>query len=236
MWSGPRNISTALMRSWGNRPDTWVCDEPLYAHYLLSTGIRHPGREETLRAHESDWRRVVAGLVGPVPGERAIYYQKHMAHHLLGHIERGWLKLLAHCFLIRRPREMLASLIKRYPEACVTDTGLPQQVELFRQIRRWSNRVPPVVDSRDLLCDPRGMLRALCAAVGVDFDTRMLSWPPGPRETDGAWAPYWYGAVNATTTFVPYRAKDCAVPAGYEAMLSECETYYEELSVHRLSP
>src|SRR5947209_4606497 len=150
MWSGPRNISTALMRSWGQRPDTAVVDEPLYAHYLRCTGLDHPGADEVIACHEPDWRKAVEALVGDVPGGKAIYYQKHMAHHLLPQIERDWFGAVTHAFLIRNPREMLASLARILPEPTAEATGLPQQVEIFEWVRTRTGRTPPVVDARDV--------------------------------------------------------------------------------------
>ena len=234
MWSGPRNISTAMMRSWGNRPDTAVCDEPLYAHYLAETGAPHPGAAEVIRHHETDWRRVAAGLTGPVPGGRRVFYQKHMAHHLLAHIGRDWLEHLTHAFLIRDPAEMLTSLIHRLPGPALADTGLPQQVEIFEMVRERSGRTPPVIDSRDLLADPEGVLRSLCDAVGVDFLPAMLSWPAGPRATDGIWARHWYDAVNRSTGFHPYRPKREKVPGRLAALHRQCSEHYERLHSHRL--
>ena len=134
MWSGPRNISTAMMRSWGARPDTIVCDEPLYAHYLKVTGLPHPGAAETLAAHETDWRKVVAWLTGPLPDGKAVFYQKHMTHHMLPNIELGWVHELTNCFLIREPREMITSLLEFIPKPRIEDTGLPQQVRIFEMI------------------------------------------------------------------------------------------------------
>ncbi len=128
MWSGPRNISTALMRSWGSRADTAVCDEPLYAYYLKTTGVEHPGRDEVIAHHETDWRKVVDWITGPIPGGRAVWYQKHMAHHLLADVDRGWLSSMVNCFLIREPREMLVSLSKVTARIRIADTGLPQQL------------------------------------------------------------------------------------------------------------
>jgi len=234
MWSGPRNISTAMMRAWGSRPDTFVCDEPLYAHYLKVTGIPHPGAEEVIRCHEPDWRTVVAWITGPVPEGKAIFYQKHMAHHLLPEIERDWLPALSHAFLIREPREMLTSLIKNLPRPTLFDTGLPQQVELFEAERARTGTVPPVLDARDVLEDPRGTLSRLCAALGVPFDPAMLSWEPGPRATDGVWAKHWYAAVEASTGFQPYAPKLDPVPPELTALLSQCEELYQQLYVHRL--
>lgn len=229
MWSGPRNISTAMMRAWGNRPDTFVCDEPLYAHYLKATGIDHPGRDEVIAHHETDWRKVVAWLTGPIPEGKSIFYQKHMSHHLLPDIDRGWLDGLTHCFLIRDPREMLTSLVQRLPNPRLADTGLPQQVELVRQVTRWTGRTPPIVDARDVLENPRGLLILLCKAVGVEFDECMLHWPPGRRPTDGIWAKHWYDAVEKSTGFQPYRPKLEPVPAELMPLLEKCMACYEEL-------
>ena len=153
MWSGPRNISTALMRSWGSRPDTYVCDEPLYAHYLLVTGRRHPGRGEILRRHETNADRVTAWLTGRVPEGKRIFYQKQMAHHLLPGAERDWLSAVRHAFLIREPQEMLTSLIRVTSDPSLDDTGLPQQWELFERAAAETGTLPPVIDARDVLED-----------------------------------------------------------------------------------
>ena len=236
MWSGPRNISTALMRAWGNRPDTFVCDEPLYAHYLKTTGVDHPGAAEVIAHQENDWRKVVGRLTEPVPRGKDIFYQKQMTHHLLPEIDRDWLGRVTNAFLIREPREMLTSLVKVYPEAGLVDTGLPQQVEIFELVRKETGKIPPVIDSRDVLEDPRGMLSALCSAVGVPFLEAMLSWPPGRRETDGVWAKHWYANVEKTTTFGPYQPKDEPVPRHLEGMYADCVTLYESLHRHRLRP
>lgn len=236
MWSGPRNISTAMMRSWGNRPDTFVCDEPLYAHYLLSTGLSHPGADEVIARHETDWRRVVAWLTGPVPEGRTIFYQKQMTHHLLPEIDRGWLDELRHAFLIRDPGPMLASLASVYPHPTLDDTGLPQQVEIFERVRRTTGNLPPIVDAREVLADPERMLRKLCAALGVEFTPRMLSWAPGPRATDGVWAKHWYDAVVKTTGFLPAAPRERPAPPGMDDLLRECREPFELLYRHRLRP
>jgi hypothetical protein len=236
MWSGPRNISTAMMRSWGNREDTVVCDEPLYAHYLLHTGASHPGAEEVMRHHETDWRRVAERLTGDLPPGKSIFYQKHMAHHLLPRIERGWLDRLTHGFLIRDPGEMLASLAKHLPQPRIEDTGLPQQLEIFEAMSRREEKVPPVIDARDVLIDPEGTLRALCRAVDVPFDAGMLEWPAGPRETDGIWARHWYSAVRRSTGFAPYRPKDEPLPVALRELHHACEPYYRRLRAHCLAP
>ncbi len=218
-----------MMRAWGQRPDTVVCDEPLYAHYLQVTGLAHPGRDEVLAAHETDWRAVAAWLTGSLPDGKTVFYQKHMAHHLLDHIDRGWLERLTHVLLIREPREMLTSLIKLTPEPTLADTGLPQQVELLERLDTAA-----VIDARDVLADPPAMLRALCDAVGLPFSEAMLSWPAGRRAADGVWARHWYGAVEASTGFQPYRPKADPLPSALLDLLAECETLYRRLHARRL--
>jgi hypothetical protein len=235
MWSGPRNVSTAFMRSWENRPDTMVVDEPFYAHYLLATGIDHPGRDEVLAHHETDWRRVVESLLAPLPPGVTVVYQKQMSHHLLPHMGREWLGSVTHAFLIRDPAPMLASLDEKLGKFNLGATGLPQQVEIFDHVRLTTGRVPPVVDAADLLAAPEPMLRALCAALGIPFSDRMLSWPAGRRATDGVWAQHWYERVERSTGFEP--AEAAVVPqlngrlAGLEA---QCRPLYGHLHAHRL--
>ncbi|MEM6785858.1 MAG: HAD family hydrolase [Bacteroidota bacterium] len=239
MWSGPRNLSTALMRSWGSRADTTVVDEPLYAHYLATTGLDHPGRTEIMASQPTDWRTVAEQLLGPVLGGAPIYYQKHMAHHLLPSVERTWLDApsFRHVFLLREPAAMLASLVKVLGlDVRVEDTGLPQQVELFQRIAERDGSPPPVVSARDILANPPAMLRMLCQALGVSYDAAMLSWEPGPRPTDGVWAKHWYAAVERSTGFGPPRAETALPPPGCAPILTECERYYAELVAFSLRP
>ena len=236
VWSGPRNISTALMRAWENRGDTAVCDEPFYAHYLLKTGKSHPGAQEVIAGQENDWRKVVEFLSGPVPDGKPIFYQKHMAHHLLPDMGRDWLPGLTHCFLVRQPREMLASLDEKLEEVRLEDTGLPQQLEIFESVRRRTGTPPPVVDSRDVLEAPEAVLRRLCDAVDVRFTSKMLTWPPGRRNTDGVWARFWYDSVEKSTGFAPYRPREGTLPAHLERLHDECMEYYETLYAYRLAP
>ncbi len=235
MWSGPRNISTAMMRAWGNRPDTFVCDEPLYAHYLLKTGIPHPGAEEIIRTCENDWQKVVAWLTGPAPEEKTIFFQKHMTHHLLPEIDRGWLGKVDNAFLIRRPRDVLTSYAKVVAKPTLEDLGLPQQLEIFHGVLQWTGRVPPVLDADDVLKNPEASLRLLCAALAVDFSPAMLSWPAGPRATDGIWAKHWYSAVLESTSFQPYRLRNEPVPPHLYDLLDRADAIYQQLYQHRLS-
>ena len=236
MWSGPRNVSTAFMRCWGNREDTLVVDEPFYAHYLDHTGLDHPGREEVIAAHERDWRRVVTALQAPVPEGIRILYQKQMSHHLLPHMGRDWLGSMTHAFLIRDPAPMLASLGEKLNDFDLLATGLPQQVEIFEHVVRNEGHIPPVVDSADLLAAPEATLRALCDALEVPFSANMLSWPPGPRATDGVWAKYWYDRVERSTGFERPAAESTSpvLPERLAALERQCRPLYERLREHRL--
>ena len=230
MWSGPRTVSTALMRAWENRPDTVVTDEPLYAFYLSRTGLDHPGRDAVMASQPTDWRLVLDQLsTVPLPPGIAISYAKHMTHHLLPEVERAALAPLRHAHLIRDPRELLASYAKVRTEPTLTDLGVVQQAEIFEAFGG------PVVDSRDLLADPAGILRALCAALDVPFDDRMLSWPAGPRASDGVWAPYWYASVHSSTGFAAYRPPASPLPARLGPLAERCLPYFERLHRYRLS-
>ena len=228
MWSGPRNLSTAMMRSFGSRPDTLVVDEPLYAHYLAETGLDHPGRSAILASQPTSWQSVATELTAPVPAGFKIYYQKHMTHHLLPTVGREWLAELKHAFLIREPDEVVASYAQVRDAPTLEDLGYPQQVELFRA------HGGPVVDARDILTDPARVLRALCAALEIEFDERMLRWEPGRRETDGVWAPHWYASVERSTGFGPYREPTEPLPERLRWLAAAARPLYDELAPHRL--
>ncbi len=232
MWSGPRTVSTALMRSFGNRADTVVVDEPLYAYYLAHTEVDHPARDEVIATMPSDWRQVLDQLVyAPLPDGKSVYYQKHMTHHLLAEVDRGPLAGLRHAFLIRDPRRLLASYARVRSAPTLADLGLAQQAEIFQAFGG------PVIDAADILRDPHSALEALCDALGIGFDPAMLSWSPGPRPTDGVWARYWYDGVWRSTGFGPYRETGpVELPAGLEPLAAACEPYYAELAAHRLGP
>ncbi|MBV8495155.1 MAG: HAD family hydrolase [Gammaproteobacteria bacterium] len=234
MWSGPRNISTAMMRAWENRGDCSVVDEPLYAHYLAHTGLDHPGRDAVIAAGETDWRRVAAWLTGPIPGGKPIWYQKHMTHHLLPHIGREWLAALSHVFLIRDPREVVLSYLKSRPHLIAEDIGVLRQREIFEHVRQHSGATPAVLDAGEFLQAPEAQLRVLCEQLGIDFTPRMLAWPPGPRASDGVWAPYWYDAVQRSTGFESYRARERTVPRQWQSVIDEVMPAFDELFAHRL--
>ena len=234
MWCGPRNISTALLRAWENRPDTFVVDEPLYAFYLQASGADHPLRDEITQRCETDWRRVVQQLTTETRPGCTIHYQKQMSHHFLPQIERGWLAEVTNCFLIREPREMLVSYLKKMPTPSFADTGYPQLQDLFRNVRSTTGRTPPVIDARDVLTDPRRTLSLLCETLGVPFTEAMLHWPPGARESDGLWAAHWYPEVEKTTGFGPYRPQTASLPPELNTLYQQCRAVYEELYEHRL--
>lgn len=231
MWSGPRNISTAMMRAWESRADTRVIDEPFYAHYLAETGLDHPGAAEVIRWGETDWRKVVQ-RVATKSGEESIFFQKHMTQHMLEHIDRRWLGQVSNCFLIRDPRRMLLSFSKVIPDPSLEQTGLPQQVELFKLAREMTGAVPPVIAAKDVLLNPERMLRKLCAALDVRFDRAMLSWAAGRRDSDGVWAKHWYAAVERSTGFSRYAEDDSPLPAQMNGLLDECRALYEQMAEH----
>jgi hypothetical protein len=225
-----------MMRAWENRGDTAVWDEPLYAYYLHRTGIGHPGADEVIAAGDTDWRRVVAAVTGAVPDEKPIYFQKHMTHHMLDEVDRDWLARMSNCFLIRHPREVIASYARTRPDVTLNDVGVLQQTELFEHACRISAATPLVLDARDVLEDPRAVLTSLCSALDVPFTERMLSWPAGTRDSDGIWARYWYDAVQASTGFSPYVSKAHTLPRALEPLAEECEPHYRRLHELRLHP
>jgi len=233
VWSGPRNISTAMMRSWENRTDCFVCDEPLYAHYLNETGLDHPGAEEVIASQDTDWRAVVDWLTNSIPAGKSVFYQKHMAHHLLPDIELDWLDKLDHALLIRQPSEMVTSLIDFIPSPVLTDTGLPQQLKLLNHLKAIG-RPAMVIEAREVLDNPAAMLTAICEKVGIEFQPSMLQWSAGKRDTDGVWAKYWYDKVEQTTGFARYRPKNISVPDDLVELVSECNEIYEQLYALRI--
>jgi len=233
MWSGPRNISTAMMRAWENREDCAVSDEPLYAHYLADTGLDHPGRDEVIADGETDWRTVVDALLGPAPGGAPVWYQKHMTHHLLPHIDHGWIAGLRNVLLIRDPREVVASYVKSRAEVAPDDIGLRQQVELYDELST-TGEPPPVIDSGDFLRAPEAHLRTLCDWLGIDFSERMLRWPRGPRASDGIWAPHWYAHVWESTGFEAPEPRSIELTEAAQAVVDACQPHYARLHALRL--
>jgi Sulfotransferase domain len=230
MWSGPRTVSTAMMRAWENRPDTVVFDEPLYAFYLAATGLDHPGRDDVIASQPTSWRAVLSSLAeDPLPPGTAIGYAKHMTHHVLPDVDLTAFAPFRHAFLIRDPRSLLASYARVRSAPTVSDLGLRQQAWLFEEFGG------PVIDSADLLAAPEAGLRALCAALDVPFSAAMLAWPAGPRATDGVWAPYWYDSVWRSTGFTPVAPGPPAdLAPSLEPLLDQCLPYYRRLSENKI--
>jgi hypothetical protein len=225
-----------MMRAWGNRPDTFVIDEPFYAFYLRATGKKHPGADEIIASGETDWRKVVEQCGRPLsaPTGKKIFYQKQMTHHLLPEIEREWLVGMTNCFLIRDPREAIFSYVKKQGDPTLEDLGLVQQAEIFDWVCARTGSIPPVIDASDVLQNPERILRLLCIAVTIEFDESMLSWPSGLRETDGVWARFWYGEVAKSTSFQQYKLREAIVPDRLRELHEQCREYYERLYEYRL--
>ena len=236
MWSGPRNISTAMMRSFGARADCQVVDEPFYAAFLEITGLDHPMREEILEAGETDWHKVADSLIDPASCSKPVFYQKHMTHHMVEEIGRDWFASVRHAFLIRRPEDVLASYNEKRETVELRDIGFVEQAEIFDAVCDLTGETPPVVEGIHILSDPPGMLGKLCAALGIDFDPAMLSWPPGRRDTDGIWAPYWYGRVEQSTGFAPPgKIVDRAdLPANLQRIAEEATPYFDRMQAVKL--
>lgn len=234
MWSGPRNISTAMMRAWENRSDSMVWDEPLYGHYLSKTGISHPGAKEIIAAQGTDWKSIVARCAGNPPNQKSVFYQKHMTLHLLPEIDRQWLSSLTNCFLIREPEPVIASYAAVREEASLDDIGFVQQAELFDYVTQISGEIPLVIDSKDFLSNPEPMLRGICQRLDIEFEPSMLNWPDGPRNSDGVWGQYWYESVWNSNGFAPYREKALSLNSQQLAIADRARPYYEKLYQHRL--
>lgn len=234
MWSGPRNISTAMMRSWENRPDCNVVDEPFYACYLQETGLEHPCRAAILDSQSGSRDAVVAQLTHTEVGS-PLQYQKHMTHHMPRGMDMQWCAELVHCFLIRDPAEVIASYLQKMPEVSEDAIGIVRQAELFEEISTVTGSPPLVVDSADILRDPAAVLEQLCARLGVDWlPDSMLRWPAGRRDSDGVWASHWYQSVEASTGFARYQPKEIALSGEHRALADAMAPHYQALARHRL--
>lgn len=234
MWSGPRNLSTAMMRSFSSRADTYVSDEPFYGCFLRQTGADHPMRDEVIAAMDCDWARVMASLRGPTPDGEPVWYQKHMWHHMVGPVGYADFDGFIHAFLIRDPGQMIASYLRKRECATFGDFGLERQAEFFERESDRLGHAPPVVDANDVLINPKGALSQLCAALGIPWDPAMLSWQAGRRATDGPWAPHWYAAVEASTGFGSPEPDAINLPDEARRTADECRPYYDRLAAHKI--
>ncbi len=231
MWSGPRNISTAMMRAWENRDDTQVWDEPFYAAYLHHTGLQHPMREAIIEAGEINWKKVAAQCSQERQG---IFYQKHMTHHILPGYNLNWLANIKHCFLLRDPKLVLNSYRQKHDEMNLGAIGLSQQLQLFQKVKQITQSVPLVIDSEYFLANPEKYLRLMCNYFEIAFSDTMLQWSAGARSSDGVWASHWYDKVWASTNFEKSHSKPSAVALNHinECLISEAEEVYQELRAY----
>ena len=236
MWSGPRNLSTAMMRSFGSRADTFVSDEPFYGCFLKNSGADHPMRDEVIAAMDCDWASVMASLRGSPSDGSPVWYQKHMWHHMVGSVGYKDFEGFIHAFLIRSPEQMIASYLRKREAAAFEDFGLERQAEFFEREADRLGEPPPVVDASDVLTDPAGVLSRLCGGLGIPWNPAMLAWEPGRRSTDGPWAPHWYAAVEASTGFCPPGTGPVSLPDEARRLADRCQPYYERLASHRLRP
>ena len=233
MWSGPRNISTAMMYAFGNRADCTAWDEPFYAFSLVHHGNDHPMRDEIIAANDSNWDSLVARCLGSA--EMPLFYQKHMTHHMLKGFDRGWITGLTNAFLIRTPERVLASYTKKWADVTLRDIGFVEQAEIFDMVANHLGHAPPVVDADHILADPEGVLRKLCQACGIAFDVSMLSWAPGPKAFDGVWAAHWYNAAWASAGLSRRETAPSVVPDTLKGIADAAMPYYEKMRPYRLT-
>lgn len=233
MWSGPRNLSTAMMRAFSSRPDCAVSDEPFYAAYLARSGVVHPMQEAVLASQPQDPHEVAADMLGPVPGGKPVWYQKHMAHHMIDGVPLDWMAGVTNVFLLRSPERVLASYAQKREDVTLRDIGFAEQAMLFDRVADRLGHAPPVVDSEDVRRDPRGTLAALCDAIDLPFSEAMLSWPRGQHPDDGVWAPHWYGAIFASTGFAPPDDKPATLPDHLRPIAEQARPFYEKMAAHR---
>lgn len=233
MWSGPRNISTAMMYAFGNRTDCEAWDEPFYGFSLKHKGNDHPMRDEIMASMETDWDKLV--LKCTTPSAKPLLYQKHMTHHMLPGFDRSFINRLTNAFLIRRPEKVLASYAQKWADVDLDAIGFVQQAEIFDQVANHTGAAPPVVDADAILTNPPGVLKALCAACGIHFDENMLHWPKGPKPFDGIWAQHWYNAAWGSEGFAKQAERTTELPSHLQKIADAATPYYEAMSKHSIT-
>ena len=236
MWSGPRNISTAMMRAWENRTDTVVIDEPFYGPFLATSGEQHPMTQEIVADQGDDYRAILKSLFAPQPDSVDIYYQKHMAHHMLdmNFVQNHLIMPFKHAFLIRKPEDVVRSYVRKYPNMTAEALGYDRQVKIFKMVQHVTGHTPPVIESTDVLNHPKESLKKLCAALDVCFDNAMLSWPTGYRDSDGVWASHWYNRVIESTGFKPHQEKQTPLTDHESTVAKACQADYAFLQKFKL--
>ena len=234
MWSGPRNLSTAMMYAFAARGDCAVVDEPFYAAYLAATGLAHPMQQEVIASQSTEPLQVAADCIGPIPQGQSLFYQKHMTLHMIPGFPRDFMRDLTNVFLIRHPARVVASYAKKREGPTLADIGFQQQAQLFDQIADQLGHAPLVIDSADIRANPARALSGLCAALGISFTEKMLHWPAGPKPYDGIWAPHWYNAVHRSTGFEDPEAALPNLAKHYADLVDQALPYYEKLTAHKL--
>jgi len=234
MWSGPRNISTALMRSFENRSNCFVSDEPFYSYFLHKTGLQHPLRDEIIKSGLINYNEIIKYITGPIPSSKKIWYQKHMAHHILPESDMNWIKNMKNCLLIRHPSEVILSYSKKNKINSIEQLGYLQQIKIYKILFEEIGTPPIIIDAQDLLQEPKKMLINICGNLRIKFDEKMLSWPLGSRKTDGIWGKYWYKQVEASIGFKPYIKTDRIIPSKYQIIYDKCMRHYDFLYQNRI--
>ncbi|MEC8753821.1 MAG: HAD family hydrolase [Verrucomicrobiota bacterium] len=227
-WSGPRNISTALMRSWSSRKDTYVTDEPFYAYYLKKTKINHPMRKRIISHYPTEYNEIVNYLTNETPNQKSIWYQKHMAHHLIDLRNIDWIKECENCILLRHPKQVINSYTAKNSLNSVSELGYPQQFEIVKFLKQ-SNKRFKIIDSTDLLKNPKEVLFSWCESINITFDKSMLQWKKGSHQNDGIWGKHWYDNVINTSRFQRYQKKDISIENEYDSIYNESMEYYNYL-------
>jgi len=234
MWSGPRNVSTALMRSFENRSDCFVSDEPFYSYFLYKTRLKHPLNDEIIKSGLIDYNKIIKYITGPIPSSKNIWYQKHMTHHILEGENISWIKNMKNCLLIRHPSDVILSYSKKNEINSIQELGYLQQIEIYEMLTKEMETYPIIIDAHDLLRKPRQMLIEICKNLGIKFDNKMLSWPLGARKTDGIWGKHWYKQVETSTGFKPYIKTSRIISSKYLSLYDECIQYYNFLYQNRI--
>lgn len=235
MWSGPRTISTAMMRSFGSRADTAVSDEPFFGAYLKASGDPQPMAAETMTAMDCNERSVLRAVSGPAPGGAAIWYQKHMPHHMVGEVTIADMPAHRHAFMIRAPERVVASYAKKNELRSPESLGYAKLHAWYRAETGRTGTPAPVIDTDDVLADPGAVLRRLCAALGIDWDPAMLSWKPGPHPSDGIWGAHWYDRVNASTGFAPPPGPLPSLAGDHADVANACRPHYDAMKANALA-
>ena len=234
MWSGPRNISTTMMRAFGNRPDTFASDEPFYGYFLKTTNTDHPMKNEVISKYQTNWSDIKDYLTGPIPNNKPIWYQKQMTQHLLANDSIEWTDKVTNCFLIRDPKDVIVSYAKIYDKMTPELLGFPQLLKVFNHTLKSSKVKPIVINSLNILKEPKPMLKTLCESLDITFTDNMLTWEVGPKEYEGIWGKHWYKQLHSTTGFIKYEKKDKTLPNSLLKLYNECNHYYKQIKEYQI--